>query len=288
MRYWYLLFLGLCWNLGAFVYGQEMPKKIVLDAKLKEISGLIYLHPDTLLCINDSGNDPTLFYLNTKGDILFEQRLPIENVDWEALAFNGESTVYIGDFGNNCNCRRDLKIYAWDIYQRKLDSIAIRLGDQKDYDLPKKDKNFDLEAMIYSEGNLHLYSKNNMQKGNYFVKHYTIDSSLDSSVIEVRDSFLLKKKVVTGASLSPLDHRLALVSYRFKRFLGFIPISSAAFFVSEEGTAWGAKKFKKKKIVTLPFARQWEAITWLNEKEVLIATEANGPFRAQIRRLKID
>ena len=137
-------------------------------------------------------------------------------------------------------------------------------------------------------GNFHSKTYFLSKNINYFVKHYTIDSSLDSSVVEVQDSFLLKKKVVTGASLSPLDQHLALVSYQFKRFLGFIPISSAAFFISEEGTFWETKKFRKKKIITLPFARQWEAITWLNEKEVLIATEANGPFRAQIRRLKID
>jgi len=85
-----------------------------------EISGieLSNLCKNKLWAINDSGNEPNLYLLDTEtGGILSTYHVPnLTNIDWEDISlgkgFFGNSTLYIGDIGNNLLNRSIMQIYV--------------------------------------------------------------------------------------------------------------------------------------------------------------------------------
>ena len=82
-----------------------------LSEGLSEISGLEFLNDSTLVAINDGGNEPLIYLLDLKGKVQGVVKVEnAQNRDWEDLAIDDEH-LYIGDFGNNVNNRRDLVIY---------------------------------------------------------------------------------------------------------------------------------------------------------------------------------
>jgi hypothetical protein len=88
--------------------------------KENEISGieLCDVCDTKLWAINDSGNGPYLFLLDTEtAETLCTYHLPnLTNVDWEEISLGkgiyGNSTLYIGDIGNNFLNRSKLQIYV--------------------------------------------------------------------------------------------------------------------------------------------------------------------------------
>ncbi|MFN4257285.1 MAG: hypothetical protein ACK4Q5_19975, partial [Saprospiraceae bacterium] len=90
------------------------PKKLGLPAALREVSGMVGPKNDardSLFLLNDSGNTPEIFRLNLATRQISSLQLPIQNRDWEDLAADPQGNLYIGDFGNNLNRRKDLRIY---------------------------------------------------------------------------------------------------------------------------------------------------------------------------------
>ena len=92
------------------VSNQDIPEASSLTASLK--------HQDVFWTINDSGNSPTIFGLNSAGDTLATVHLQgARNEDWEAVETapcddEGDATcLYIGDIGDNLKLRRNLTIY---------------------------------------------------------------------------------------------------------------------------------------------------------------------------------
>ena len=91
------------------IFSQLVVEDINLSKKLDETSGLEIINKQ-LVTINDSGNDPVLFYINESGNILDERKLNCcKNNDWESLAADSDY-VYIADFGNNYDTRKNLSI----------------------------------------------------------------------------------------------------------------------------------------------------------------------------------
>lgn len=100
---------------GQFKYQTELPDY------LEETSGICH-SPEGLWNVNDGGNG-SLIYLYpeiqyqkwlTTGSFDYNAvrtyRLPIPNIDWEAISTDS-TYLYIGDFGNNRGNRKDLCIY---------------------------------------------------------------------------------------------------------------------------------------------------------------------------------
>ena len=56
------------------IFSQLVVEDINLSKKLDETSGLEIINKQ-LVTINDSGNDPVLFYINESGNILDERKL---------------------------------------------------------------------------------------------------------------------------------------------------------------------------------------------------------------------
>jgi hypothetical protein len=109
--YFILLLVVLNGNLN----GQNIVPIKVCDfpAELNETSGLVKIAPNKFVTHTDSGNEPKLFVFDSSG--LVQRRIKVSNatnVDWEDMTMDTKGNLYIGDFGNNNNDRKDLRIYT--------------------------------------------------------------------------------------------------------------------------------------------------------------------------------
>jgi len=144
----------------------SVERKGSLPKKLKEISGWVFVDDSTLIAHNDSGNDPILFVLNTDGTIRHEALLEgTENVDFEDIASDGKGNIYLGDFGNNDNDRKDLaiwKIKTADILKKETvtgKAIHFSYADQKEFPPASDQLYYDCEAMAWYKDSLYLFTK---------------------------------------------------------------------------------------------------------------------------------
>lgn len=83
---------------------------------LLEISGLdVSLNNDNNLYVhNDSGDGPTVYQIDAKGQFVREYSIAGEAVDWEDISIgpcDGSSCIHIADFGNNDADRSTFQIY---------------------------------------------------------------------------------------------------------------------------------------------------------------------------------
>lgn len=137
-----------------------------LPKALKEISGVAYSN-NLIYTIEDSGNESEVAVIDTLGNITKTITVNnVENIDWEDLTFDNTGNLYIGDFGNNDNVRKDLAIYKInqsDLQNEKVDvayKITFDYPEQKDFPPKKKDLMFDVEGFFEYENHFYLFTKN--------------------------------------------------------------------------------------------------------------------------------
>ncbi len=125
--------------------------KIVADLPytLREVSGAQSVPgSDLIWMVNDAGNSSLVYGTNFNGEIVTSIKVNAENHDWEDLTTDEEGNLYIGDFGNNNNKRRDLVILK--IKKKDLESkipvnpekIYFYFPDQKEFPPKKKESIF--------------------------------------------------------------------------------------------------------------------------------------------------
>jgi hypothetical protein len=138
----------------------ELPKE------LKEVSGIGYSN-NLIYSIEDSGNENKVVVLDTLGTITKTITINnIKNIDWEDLTFDSKGNLYIGDFGNNDNVRKDLAIYKIDKSSLHANTVDVRYKISFDYpeqtDFPPKKKKlmFDVEAFFEYNNYFYLFTKN--------------------------------------------------------------------------------------------------------------------------------
>ncbi len=285
-----LLLLLVVLSFGLTLPAQSVKKKFKLPGILAEASGLYIASPDSLWWLNDSGNASALYLTDGRGRLLAAMPVPQSvNRDWEGLAADPEGHLYIGDFGNNGNRRQDLCIYRFHPLSRRLDSIRFRYPDQAAFPPPVEQWNFNMEGFFWKNDRLHLFSKNQLQKGNSYTKHYVLPAEPGTYVAELRDSLRLKRRVVTGAAISADGQTVALVAYNYQRLLGFIPITSQSIFTLRdfpedrflEGT------LVKQKIPGCLTPKQYEAIDFLDGQNVIVGTERTVLVKQKAKRVKL-
>jgi len=269
---------------------ERIPRKIPLPDALNEVSGFYYGGADSLWWHNDSGHEPRLYRTDLEGNLLEDIHLAqIRNRDWEALAFDEQGHLYIGDFGNNANARRDLRIYRYHLGSGAIDSILFSYPDQERFPPPPEAANFDMEAFFWYRDSLHLFSKNRLQYGNDYTKHYVLPAAPGGYTAELRDSVYLKKRVVTGAAISPDGQAVVLVAYWFKPLFGFIPLTRTSVFLLE---AYPDGRFLQGTMQKIRVPKglaptQYEAIDFVDPARVLLASERTVLFRQKARRIKL-
>lgn len=260
-----------------------------LPAQLAEASGMHIATPDSLWWHNDSGGRSSLYLTNGQGQLLAEVPVPhAVNNDWEDLSTDPQGRLYIGDFGNNANRRRDLRIYIFDPAASSTDSILFSYPDQTAFPPPPHQAAYDMEAFFWWNDTLHLFSKNRLVTGNYLTRHYTLPAAPGQYVATLVDSLLLPHRVATAAAIRPDGSQVAILSYLYRRILGFIPVTRTTVFLWEDypGSRFLQGRSRAVRVRKCLFPTQYEAIDYRPDGALLIASES-VPFRkAHFRTLK--
>lgn len=225
MQFYKILFsiVYLTINTSCINYG-ELDKLAHLSKLLSESSGIEQFgNNETLWLINDSGNTNNLFQLNLEGDIIDEVEISgVKNEDWEDLTSDGISRLFIGEFGNNNNDRKDLAVYIVNtsaIIDSKVtpEVIHFTLEDQQEFPPKKSKRNFDIEAFFYANNQLYLLTKNRSSKFKGKTKLYKLSAKPGKHVAKLIGSYTTcsddKDCLVTAADLSPNGKRLAILTH---------------------------------------------------------------------------
>ncbi len=165
MTKFHLVFLSLlftcCANHGQLTFITELPHK------LNENSGITHFQDSKVWFVEDNGNGDNLYEVDFKGNLL--RKLEVQNAknhDWEDLAKDKKGTIYIGDFGNNDNNRKNLVIYKipdprnHSKEKTKAKKIRFNYPEQKKFPPPKRERIYDAEAFFHFENHLYIFTKN--------------------------------------------------------------------------------------------------------------------------------
>ena len=157
--YWLFIFL---FSFSAFTQKTSFS----LPDKLDELSGIAFLNDSIVIAHNDGGDEPRLYFLSKTGKLIHTCLIQnAKNVDWEGLCFDGQKYLYIGDFGNNNNQRKDLTIYKVDAHLAFQSDVAPAIAynfsypDQKEFPAKDPEKHYDAEALGYYKGKLYVFTK---------------------------------------------------------------------------------------------------------------------------------
>lgn len=239
--------------------------------KVAEISGFEQANPEGDLWTQaDGGNSANLFKITPQGDLLGKLDLaPLTNIDWEDLAQDDEERLYIGDFGNNQNKRRNLAIYRLTGLPQKpkIDTIHFRYADQRSFPPKKSARNFDCEAFYYQHDSLYLFTKNRGKSG--WVKEYVLPAQPGNYQAKLIDSIQVNTWI-TAADISPDGHTVALLGY------------GRVYLIELQA---GRKLFDcPKSCLLIPTTGQAEALVFTNNHDFVFSNEKGKIFRAQRKR----
>lgn len=241
-------------------------KIAVLSDSLQESSGLTNLD-GRLFSFNDSGNTSEIFEIKA-GSSYIEKTFQtgLRNIDWEAITNDGEN-FYVGEFGNNLGTRKDLKIYQIPFRNDSLivdsiKTIPFFYPEQTDFTPKNINNNFDAEAMIFSDGNIHLFTKEWITNT---VSHYVIDKNLTENQPAKKLETFETGFVVTDASF--FGDRLYVVGYTKKASVYLM-----IFEKDETGNLFFNKPLKKYSLGRAYNVGQIEGIT-ATEKGIYISGE---------------
>lgn len=196
-----------------------------LPKKLTEVSGIIYF-PETKLLwmLEDRGNANVIYALNSAGEIDKELILKnTENIDWEGLTKDRDGNLYIGDFGNNDNERKDLSIYKID--KKALTSgnvlpaykISFAYPEQKEFPPKKTELFYDVEAFFEFKNNFYLFTKNRSKGFDGTAFLYKIPNApgfhqaVLMGVFNTCDSY--NTCAITAAAISPDETKVAVLTH---------------------------------------------------------------------------
>ena len=177
------IIIGLLVFFNAYLFSAQLTINKVddLPKRMLESSGLVLID-DVLVTHNDGGNNSKLYVLSRKGKFLKSIKVNgAKNIDWEDLALDNDGNLYIGDFGNNLNERRNLKIHRIDKGFLKLDEVEVETiffsyEDQKTFPPKSKNLHFDCEAFICKNGKIFLYTKSRSKPYSGISKIYILPS----------------------------------------------------------------------------------------------------------------
>lgn len=248
-------------------------KIATLSDSLKETSGLTFLK-DHLYTFNDSGNSNEIFEIDKiSGKILNKIQTDFPNKDWEAITNDGEN-LYIGDFGNNAGNRKDLAIYKINPFcvpnaeriSCNEKKVLFNYQNQKKFKTNYLNHNFDAEAMIFLNGNIHLFTKEWSSKN---ISHYSINLQNTENQSVTKIESYETGFVVTDASY--FEGQLYVVGYtkKGKVFMMIFEENSDGLFFS--------KPLKKYKLGSALTIGQVEGIA-VNKDGIYISNESFAKF----------
>ncbi|WP_347049895.1 hypothetical protein [Flavobacterium olei] len=265
--------------------GSDLKELYSLPKKLKEVSGIAYF-PDTdiLYTLEDSGNKNAVYAINSKGKL--EKTITVsnaKNVDWEDITKDKLGNIYIGDFGNNDNERKDLCIYKVAKNQLKNDvakaeyKVSFSYPEQTEFPPRKKEMFYDVEGFFERGGYFYLFTKNRSKgfDGTAFIYKIKNASGAQKAVKigEFKTCNNYNHCVLTSATISPDGKKVALLSHDkvllFKNFKGDL---------FHKGTQTQ---------IELNHFSQKEAIVFKDNNTLLIADEKTNKIGGNVYEFKL-
>ena len=256
-----------CADSGKLTYLTKLPEK------LGENSGIISLKDSTLWLIEDRGNTDEIYKVDFNGNLLSKFKVKnAKNYDWEDLAADEKGNVYIGDFGNNHNKRKNLVIYKLPNPELEkgekieAEKIEFNYPEQKDFPPVIAKLNFDAEAFFYRDSALYIITKNRTIPftGEAFI--YKIPAVVGTHSAQFIGKFTTCMNdiicQVTAADISPNGATAVLLGY------GKLWVF----------TDFNGDDFSKGKMRTIDLRTntQLESICFLNNKTLLVSDEERG------------
>jgi hypothetical protein len=230
-----------------------------------ESSGFEITADNNLWTHADGGNRAALYKVNETGKLLETLDIPhTSNLDWEDLARDDKGNIYIGDFGNNENKRRNLRIFRVneaDVSQ--VDTIIFTYNDQQEFPPKKAARNFDCEAFFYHQDHLYLFSKN--RGDDETVKIYELPAQPGSYEAKVVDSLRISNKI-TASDISPDGKLMALLGY------GNVYL----FEIEDSNKFFNGKKY----CIPIEKSGQAEALVFINNTDFIFSNEGGKIFKA--------
>lgn len=255
-----------CTSNTNFVALADLPKELHEASGVQKMMGsdLLWMH-------NDSGNESYVYGIDIKGNMQRKVAVKATNTDWEDITSDAKGNLYIGDFGNNRNNRKNLVILK--IKKEGLfteDSVTvekIKFSYPDQYKFPPKKEHcfFNAEALLYLENYLYVFTKSKVKNAYGKTKLYKIPAKEGAYEAEFISEFSAGTTTdcwITAASISPDKTKVALLTHN--KILVFTNFISDDFF-SGNCTE-----------INLKHTSQKEAITFTDNNTVYIADEVNG------------
>lgn len=253
------------------VKNDELKIQFALPKKLKEVSG-ITLSKDkkTIWVIEDRGNKNAVYGLKEDGQMV--AKIPVENsenTDWEDIISDPQGNIYIGDFGNNDNDRKDLAILKTDLKDvnqtttKVIQTTKFHYQGQTDFPPKKSNLLYDCEAFVEMNGNFYLFTKNRSKgfDGTFLVfqvpnKEGDFEAKLIGK-LQLQGGY--NDAAITSATINSTKDKIVLLTHKNIHVL----------------TGFTANDFSTAKIQKIPLNHnsQKEAIVFHDDKTLMIADE---------------
>ena len=245
------------------------------DSSLRESSGVTRSHriPGVLYSINDSGNAPEIFALDSTGATLGRWVLPeVDNRDWEAIASGpcpAGRCLFIGDLGDNLERRKHVTIYR----VTEPETLAALRGksvprtagiDSIRFRYPGGPR--DVEAMwVDAAGVPNLVSKGRSGQ----ITLYRVPPRFGAKKVQLAERVQVLPitpqpalgQWVTDAALSPDGHRVAIRTYTMLYI----------FVVSPAG-----RLERPARCGLAGLEPQGEGVTWLDDRRLFLTSESTN------------
>ena len=259
MRLLYLFMLIAFISCNAPKTTVEKQKELVfktitnLSSELTETSGLEY-YQNQIITHNDSGDSPTLYFLDTLGNI--KQARTYSNmkaVDWEDIT-RDDTNLFIADTGNNYGDRKDLIIYKIKLEDLNNENapvkqLKISYPNQTSFMRGEQNHPYDAESLVAIEDNLYIFSKDWKDQTTIIYKLNKQDPIQKAQYITSYDI----KGLVTGATFDGLN-TVTICGYN----------SNLTPFIYEVNYSNGTFDFKTKEEILIEGGAQVEGIISTN------------------------
>ncbi len=206
----------LVWKFSVLAQITGVEEKFNLPITLKESSGAIFFN-NKLISHNDSGNNNVLYELDTISGTI-TRTITIDNatnVDWEDIT-QDDTSIYIGDIGNNNGDRTNLKIYRinktdyLNANSITAEIINFNYSDQTIFTSNPNNTEWDSEALINTDTSLLLLTKNWVTG---ITKSYAIPKNGGTYTVNPLPSTLSSGGLITGSTYNAFTGKVYSIGY---------------------------------------------------------------------------